>query len=144
MNFFFQISPPGLPVFPQKATYQPHPLTLKMHKWQGETPKIVVHYALCNFDDKTHWPGPVPTQTLCIFGNMHFHHMHYYDFYCTHKQGFVSGGIIPPALFEIIQLKAHWAMLLRVGTLTVPPPERIAKNSPQPSHLIARLSNDGS
>ena len=34
---------------------------LKMHKWQGEVPKMVMHYALCNFDYKTHWPDVVPT-----------------------------------------------------------------------------------
>ena len=67
---FFQILLPGLPVFLQKATYSPHPLTLKMHKWQGETPKIIMHYAISitkHTGRAPFPPKPYAFLEICIF-----------------------------------------------------------------------------
>ena len=41
-----------------------------------------MHYALCNFDDRSHCPSTVPTRTRCIFRIMHYYNMHYYNFNC--------------------------------------------------------------
>ena len=53
-KFFFWSNPTWMTCLPS------HMPMLKMHKWQGRPPEMIMHYALCNFDDKhtAHTPFP--------------------------------------------------------------------------------------
>jgi hypothetical protein len=76
----------------------------------GEIILVVMHYALCIFNGKTHWTSTVPTRTSCNFKNMHFRHMHYNNFNCKGQSDSVTGATV----LEMVKNLCGAAALLRL------------------------------
>ena len=96
-----------------------HPRTPKCVNSGSMLPGVQCIYALCSLACKVHWKITVPAPIQCVFNDMHYRYIHYYNFYCILKGKIVLECVLPrvPNIFFSAStnasfVKQYWSFIL--------------------------------